>query len=212
MTNPQNEWHNPLDFPTRSLAAGFLLKPSTMRLAVFFERDGVLNRARVERFQQIPPASLSEFQCHPEAAAPLHRLKAAGFLLLVTTNQPGLSRGLVPRRELDQMHHVLRRHLPVDDIFVCPHDDADLCPCRKPKPGLFLEAAFKWKLNLALSFVVSDKWQDAQAADVVGCTSILIRSPFNGHCHRGFILPSLEDAVQKILHLHTHRLELNSQC
>lgn len=182
-----------------------------MKLAVFFERDGVLNRAKVERFQQIPPSSLSEFHLNPEAFEPLRQLKEAGFLVLVTTNQPGLSNGLVPRRELDQMHQMLRRHLYVDDIFVCPHDEADRCSCRKPKPGLFLEAAFKWKLDLDHSFVVSDKWQDAQAAGVVGCTSLLIRSPFNGHGHRDLLVSSLEEAVRKILVLHTHRLALSSQ-
>jgi D-glycero-D-manno-heptose 1,7-bisphosphate phosphatase len=182
-----------------------------MKLAVFFERDGLLNRVKVERFQQISPESLGEFHLNPEALEPLQQLKDAGFLVLVTTNQPGLSRGTLPRRELDQMHQMLRRHLPVDDIFVCPHDEADRCPCRKPKPGLFLEASFKWKLDLDHSFVVSNKWQDAQAADVVGCTSMLLRSPFNGNCHRDFIVPSLVEAVRKILQLHAHNLVLSSQ-
>ena len=123
-------------------------------------------------------------------------------MLLATTNQPGLSRGYQTRRELDLIHHQLRRDFPLDDILVCPHDEMDDCPCRKPQPGLLREAAFKYKLSLDHCFVVSDKWQDAQAAQLAGCTSLLLESRWNGSGHHDFILRDVEAAAAKVLQLH----------
>jgi D-glycero-D-manno-heptose 1,7-bisphosphate phosphatase len=180
-----------------------------MKSAIFFERDGILNEARIERQQQVSPLTSEEFKIKPAAKRLLKRLKAAGFLLIVTTNQPGLSRGYQSRRELDRMHDLLKRTLPLDDVLLCPHDEMDRCPCRKPKPGLLTEAAFKWHLNLDRCFVVSDKWQDAEAALNAGCTSLLIESPWKGNGHRDFVLPDLEAVVEKILQLHApyHAIE-----
>ena len=105
------------------------------------------------------------------------------------------------------MHAVLLRELPLDGVLVCPHDEADRCPCHKPKPGMLIEAAFRWQLDLDKSFVVSDKWQDAEAARIAGCTSMLVKSPWNGPVHRDYILSSLAEAVEKILQLSAMNLE-----
>jgi D-glycero-D-manno-heptose 1,7-bisphosphate phosphatase len=172
-----------------------------MKRAVFIERDGVLNEVRMGPKQQITPLSLEEFKIIPQAAEPLKKLKAVGFVLIVTTNQPGLSRGYQSRRELDRMHDTLRRGFPLDDIMICPHDESDHCPCRKPRPGLLIEAAFKWHLSLDHSFVVSDKWQDAEAARTAGCTSVMIKSPFIGQVHHDFVVTDLCAVVDKILRL-----------
>jgi D-glycero-D-manno-heptose 1,7-bisphosphate phosphatase len=172
-----------------------------MKLGVFMERDGVLNRARIERQHQVSPLTVEDFKVSVEAGPLLKRLKAAGLVLIATTNQPGLSRGYQSRRELDRMHAMLRAALPLDDILVCPHDETDRCPCRKPKAGLLLEAAFQWSLDLDRSFVISDKWQDAAAARAAGCTSLLIESPWVGNGHRDFLLPDLAAAVEKVLQL-----------
>lgn len=172
-----------------------------MKYAVMFERDGVLNRVRVLARQQMVPLAVSDFHVNEEAVEPLTHLRSAGYLMLAVTNQPGISHGSLSRRELDMMHGVLRNRLPLDDILVCPHDESDRCSCRKPRTGLLIEAAFKWQLDLDRCFVVSDKWQDAAAAQVAGCTSILIQSQWNGGGHHDFIVPSLADAVEKILQL-----------
>lgn len=171
-----------------------------MKLGVFIERDGVLNQVRVERQHQVSPLTLEEFHVKKEVAPLLSKLKAAGFILIATTNQPGISRGYQNRREMDRMHDQLRRLLPLDDLLACPHDETDRCPCRKPKPGLLVEAAFKWKVDLDRSFVISDKWQDAEAARTAGCTSLLISSPWVGNVHRDLVLPDLTAVVEKILH------------
>ena len=172
-----------------------------MKRAVFIERDGILNEVRTGPKQQITPLSLEEFKLIPEHAEGLKKLKAVGFVLIATTNQPGLSRGYQSRRELDRMHDMLRRGFPLDDIMLCPHDEADHCPCRKPRPGLLIEAAFKWHLSLDHSFVISDKWQDAEAARTAGCTSLMVKSPWIGQVHHDFVLPDVSAIVDKILRL-----------
>lgn len=172
-----------------------------MKAAVFFERDGVLNDVRVEKQQPVSPLTLADFHVNQAAIPPLKKLKAAGLLLIVTTNQPGLSRGYLARRELDRMHELLRATFALDDILVCPHDAADHCTCRPPKPGLLVEAGFKWRLNLEDCFVISDKWQDAEAAQAVGAISLLLQSPWNGKAHRDLVLPDLAAAVEKLLRL-----------
>ncbi len=170
-----------------------------MKQGVFIERDGILNLVRVERQHQVSPLTMEELRVNAAIAPLLARLKAAGLVLVATTNQPGLSRGYQSRRELDRMHDALRRELPIDDILVCPHDEIDRCPCRKPKPGLVTEAAFKWHLDLDRSFVISDKRQDAEAARQAGCTSLLVQSPWVGNVHHDFVLPSVAAVVDKIL-------------
>jgi D-glycero-D-manno-heptose 1,7-bisphosphate phosphatase len=172
-----------------------------MKRAVFVERDGIMNEVRPGPKHQITPLTLEEFKIKKDAKEPLQRLKKAGFVLVGTTNQPGLSRGYQSRRELDRMHDSLRRLFPLDELMVCPHDESDHCPCRKPRPGLLIEAAFKWHLNLDHSFVISDKWQDAEAARTAGCTSLLVDGPYIGQVHHDFVLPSLDAIVDKILHL-----------
>lgn len=169
-----------------------------MKRAVFIERDGILNEVRVGPKNPIQPLTLDEFKPRSAAVEPLQALKASGFVLVVTTNQPGLSRGYQSRRELDLMHTILRRLFPIDDILICPHEEGDHCPCRKPRPGLLVEAAFKWHLDLDHSFVVSDKWQDSEAARAAGCTSLLVQSPWNGQVHHDFVLPDLSAIVEKI--------------
>ena len=172
-----------------------------MKTAVFIERDAILNEVKVGPKQQICPCTVEEFKVIRQNIEPLKQLKEAGLLLIATTNQTGVSRGTLTRRELDRMHDVLRRHFPLDDIMLCAHDESDRCPCRKPKPGLLIESAFKWKIDLDHSYVISDKWQDAEAARTAGCTSLLIQSPWIGPVHHDFILPDLASVAAKILQL-----------
>ena len=172
-----------------------------MKQGVFLERDGILVQVRVERQHQVSPLTLEEFRINEAAVPLLHKLKEEGLVLIATTNQPGLSRGYQSRRELDRMHDLLRRALPIDDILICPHDEIDRCPCRKPKAGLLVEASFKWHLDMDRCFVISDKWQDAQAARAAGCTSLMVQSPWVGDGHRDFLLPDLDAVVEKILRL-----------
>ncbi len=177
-----------------------------MKTAIFIERDGILNMPRLERHSQVTPMTLEEFQIIQTAIPDFESLKAAGFLLIVTSNQPGLSNGNVSRRELERMHAALRQAFPLDDILVCPHDADDNCSCRKPLPGLMMEASFKWHVDLERSYVISDKWPDARAARAVGCTSMLLQSPWVGSGHHDFVLPSLSAITGKILQLQNRHM------
>ena len=178
-----------------------MLLSKSMKQGVFLERDGILNLAKIERQHQVTPLTLEDFKLNQDAIPLLKKLKAAGLVLIATTNQPGLSRGYQSRRELDRMHNLMSKTFALDDVLVCPHDEHDGCPCRKPKPGLLIEAGFKWQLILDHSFVISDKWQDAEAARIAGCTSLLLKSPWVGTVHRDFVLPTLSAIVEKVLRL-----------
>ena len=145
-----------------------------LRPAVFLDRDGVLNRAVVRDGKSSPPSGLEELELLPDVASSLRDLKAKGFVLYVITNQPDVARGTQTRDSVEAIHEALTSSLPIDDIFVCYHDDVDNCACRKPKPGLLFEAQRKYNVDLSRSFVVGDRWRDIDAGHSAGCKTILI--------------------------------------
>ncbi len=177
--------------------------PTRVRQAVFIERDGILNHAPEKAGAPVSPLKATDLRIHDQAIPQIKRLKAAGLIVIATTHQPGLLRGQQSRRDLDAMHDVLRNTFDLEDILVCPHDETHPCFCRHPQPGLLVEAGFKWRLNLDLSYVISDKWQDAEAARAVGCRSLLVASPWVGKAHRDFLGPDLATVVEKILQMQT---------
>jgi D-glycero-D-manno-heptose 1,7-bisphosphate phosphatase len=150
-----------------------------MPKAVFLDRDGVLNRALVREGRPYPPPSAAEMEILPGTAEALHRLRAAGFLLIVVTNQPDVARGRQSQATVEQIHDLLRAALPLDDFVVCYHDDKDDCPCRKPKPGLMLAGAARHDIDLASSFVIGDRWRDVDAGHAAGCRTILLDYQYN---------------------------------
>ncbi len=145
-----------------------------MRQAVFLDRDGVLNRAIVREGKSYPPASLAELEILPSVAKACAALHKAGFLLVVVTNQPDVARGTQRREVVEEINQALSDQLSLDDVQVCYHDDADRCPCRKPMPGLLLEAARDWQVDLSASFMVGDRWKDIEAGRRAGCKTIFI--------------------------------------
>lgn len=147
---------------------------NSLRSAVFLDRDGVLNRAVIRGGKPYPPASLAELEMLPDVKEALADLKAAGFLLLVVTNQPDVGKGTQSREMVEAIHARLRAELPLDDIFVCYHVDADACSCRKPMPGLLEQAALQYGIDLASSYMVGDRWRDIDAGHRAGCTTIFL--------------------------------------
>ncbi len=147
---------------------------SKLRPAVFLDRDGVINRAVVRDGKPFPPSSLEELEILPQVASSLLDLKAHGFALIVITNQPDVARSAQTREAVEAIHDTLTSSLPIDDIFVCYHDDSDHCACRKPNPGLLFEAQRKHNLDLSRSFVVGDRWRDIDAGHKAGCKTVLI--------------------------------------
>jgi D-glycero-D-manno-heptose 1,7-bisphosphate phosphatase len=142
--------------------------------AVFLDRDGVINQAIVRGGKPYPPASIDELVIAADAPAALQALRQAGFLLLVVTNQPDIARGKQTLAAVEAIHQALQQVLPLDDFFLCPHDDADRCSCRKPGPGLLLDGAAKYHLDLSRSFMVGDRWRDIEAGVRAGCATVWI--------------------------------------
>jgi D-glycero-D-manno-heptose 1,7-bisphosphate phosphatase len=139
--------------------------------AVFLDRDGVLNRTTFRNGRPIPPQSLEELEILPGVREALSRLRAAGYALVVVTNQPDVARGVTTMAVVDQLHRHLGGELPIDEFRVCPHDDRDNCPCRKPKPGLLLAPP---PHDIPRSVMVGDRWRDVEAGRAAGCRATIL--------------------------------------
>ena len=142
--------------------------------AVFLDRDGVLNRAIVKNGKPYPPSNPEELEIPEDVPQCLQDLKKAGFLLIGITNQPDVSRGTQKKETVEAIHSGLIRALPLERIFVCYHDDRDSCSCRKPLPGLLLQAAEEYGIDLPSSFIIGDRWKDVEAGKRAGCTAVFI--------------------------------------
>jgi D-glycero-D-manno-heptose 1,7-bisphosphate phosphatase len=151
------------------------------RPAVFLDRDGVLNRAVTRNGKPYPPASLAELEILPGVPEALARLRQAGFLLLVVTNQPDVARGTQSREAVESIHAALCQALPLDGVFVC-YDDGD-SPRRKPNPGMLLEAAGQYEIDLQASFLIGDRWKDIEAGRQAGCRTVWLDYGYDEHRH-----------------------------
>jgi len=141
--------------------------------AVFLDRDGVLNAPLLKEGKPHPPAGLQDLVIYEDALGALEALKAAGYMLLVVTNQPDVSRGTKTRGDVEAIDRALAAALPIDEFYVCYHDGDD-CGCRKPKPGMLLRAASEHGVALAKSFMIGDRWRDIDAGHAAGVRTILV--------------------------------------
>jgi len=144
------------------------------------DRDGVINRERADYVKQ-----WSEFEFLPGALPALQRLATLNLPILVISNQSVIGRGLVSRETIHLIHRqaqdVIEKHGGrIDGFFVCPHHPDEKCACRKPKPGLLVEAANRFELKLADCIFIGDAITDFQAAQAAGCQSILVESGRQG--------------------------------
>ena len=149
-----------------------------MKKAVLLDRDGVINRAIVKNGLPTSPNSLDELEILPGVKESILRLKKLNFICLVVTNQPDVSRGKIEKKTVIKMNNYLKDEIKLDDIFVCYHDDHDNCKCRKPKPGLLLEAGKKWDIDLKKSYMIGDRWKDIEAGRCAGCKTIFIENNY----------------------------------
>jgi D-glycero-D-manno-heptose 1,7-bisphosphate phosphatase len=142
--------------------------------AVFLDRDGVISANVQRNGRPVAPTSMADFRILPGVEEATRRLKELGFVLVVVTNQPDISTGRNTMATLDRMHDEMRRRLPLDEIKVCVHVDADGCDCRKPKPGMLLGAARERRIDLSQSIMIGDRWRDIEAGQAAGCLTIMI--------------------------------------
>lgn len=145
-----------------------------MAKAVFLDRDGVINRNNVRNGRPYAPVALSDFIILPGVPAAVQDLRNSGLIIIVVTNQPDVGAGKQSRAVIDQMHNILCREVPVDDIEVCFHIEGDNCECRKPKPGMLLRSAEKYDIDLSQSWMVGDRWRDIDAGIAAGCRTVFL--------------------------------------
>ena len=176
---------------------------SESKRAVFLDRDGVINRALERDGKPYPPLSIADFEIYPEVPGACARLKAAGFLLVVATNQPDVGRGTLDQSVVEKIHAHLLQELPIDRVEICYHpgQGQSACDCRKPKPGMLLRAARDLSIDLARSWMVGDRWRDVDCGHAAGCKTIFIDRGYVEELRLkpDFTAKNLAEAVQIIL-------------
>lgn len=156
-----------------------------MKRAVFIDRDGTINVEKEYLYLA------EEFEFIPGAAQAIRLLNEAGFLVVVVTNQSGVARGYYTEEDVHLLHRYIASRLErdgstVDAWFYCPHHPAGRgsyalpCRCRKPQPGMLLEAARRFDIDLEASIMIGDKLVDVEAGRAAGCRTIMVRTGY-GH-------------------------------
>jgi len=174
-----------------------------MHPGIFLDRDGVLIRSDVRDGKPFAVMGPGEMDILPGVEQALDTLKQMGFKLIVITNQPDVATGKQEKNVVEAMNGQLQEALGIDAFKTCYHVDADNCPCRKPKPGMIIEAAREWNIDLRQSFMVGDRWRDIDAGRAAGCKTLFIDYGYNepAPVNPDFIVGSLMDAAQVILEL-----------
>jgi len=173
-----------------------------MKKAAFLDRDGVINRKAPEG-QYV--TRWEEMDFLPGAAEAIRCLNNAGFLVIVVSNQRCVAKGLITTTELDALHARMLSQFQeagahIDAVYYCPHDYQPPCDCRKPRPGMLLEAAQEHEVDLAESWMIGDSAHDIEAGKNAGCkTARLMVGNLSAADDADLIAPSLLAAVHKVL-------------
>ena len=147
-----------------------------MAQMVILDRDGVINQDSDDYIK-----SADEWVALPGSIEAINRLKKAGYLVTIASNQSGISRGFFSEEDLKKIHDKLEEQLAmrgtaIDGIFYCPHGPRDNCLCRKPKPGMLVQIAKKFDIKLTETFFVGDNISDIKAAEMVNAKPVLVRT------------------------------------
>ena len=142
--------------------------------AIFLDRDGVINVNRADHVK-----SWAEFEFLPGVLESINRLAKTDLPIFIVTNQAIINRGTITTATLDDIHGRMLAAIAAADgrvtkVYYCPHDNDEQCACRKPEPGMLLQAAAEYNIDLTRSFIVGDAWTDVQAGLAVGARSILV--------------------------------------
>lgn len=202
--------------PEPASTAATAVPPADFKPAVFLDRDGTLNAAIVRDGRPYSPQALEEFRVLPDSPAACARLAAAGFVLVVVTNQPDVGRGLLSSSAVESMHARLRAAVPqIARIEIC-HATGDTAAGRpdrrrKPEPGMLLDAARDLGLDLARSWMVGDRWRDVDCGQRAGVRTIFIERGYTEELRArpDFSANSLAEAAGIIL-AHREAQKLNS--
>jgi len=146
--------------------------------AIFVDRDGVIIESRRPGADPRPPASVEDIEIPAGVPESLGALRAAGYVLIVITNQPDVARGTTSRSAVEAINTFVSNALPIDDVYTCFHD-GDSCSCRKPRPGLILAAARDHAIDLGRSWLIGDRWVDIAAGQAAGVRTVLLERPYS---------------------------------
>ena len=157
---------------------------------IFLDRDGTINVRAPKAYYVMSP---DEFIWLPRAKEAILKLKKAGYIIILITNQPGIAKGLMTVEDLNNIHEKMQNDLAeigakIDQIYTCNHGWDDGCRCRKPKPGMLFDAQKDNSLNLTKCYFIGDDERDQQAGIAAGCKVMRITDTFD-----------LMDAVNKVL-------------
>jgi D-glycero-D-manno-heptose 1,7-bisphosphate phosphatase len=144
--------------------------------AIFLDRDGVINENRADHVK-----SWSEFQFLPGALEAVKLLTQSEFRVFVVTNQAMINRGLAATSALEQIHREMlraarREGAEISAVYYCPHREDEHCLCRKPQPGMLLQASTEWNVDLSHAYMVGDALSDIRAGHAAGCRAVLVRT------------------------------------
>lgn len=172
--------------------------------AVFLDRDGVINKPVIRDGLPFPPKDVNAFELYEDVVDGCARLEAAGYLLVVVTNQPDVARGTQTREVVEAMNRKMQEALPkIARVEVCWHsgDEENPCDCRKPKPGMILQAAKALDINPSESFLVGDRWKDIECGHNAGCRTIFIDHGYSETMRQqpDYRVESFSEAVAVIL-------------
>jgi D-glycero-D-manno-heptose 1,7-bisphosphate phosphatase len=189
-----------------------LAEHNAVRPAIFFDRDGVLTP------DVGYPRRLEDAILYEDVIPALRDIQKAGYLILVVSNQSGVSRGLFTLADVERFNRRLAKSLHRAGIaltsqhfYICPHGPNDLCDCRKPKPGLFFKAAKEYDVDLKRSFCVGDKKSDIEAGRNAGLFTVLLnRSANSGDNTADLVVHDLR-AVADFLRSNTSQLNLDER-
>jgi len=172
--------------------------------AVFLDRDGVINRPIIVDGKPYPARTVADLEILPGVNRACSDLKSAGYVLIVVTNQPDVGRGTLKKEVVEAIHKTMMQHLPIDRVEVCYHAGGELgekCDCRKPKPGMLINAAVALDIDLSCSFMVGDRWRDIDCGKRAGCKTVFIDWGYNEELREkpDFTGANLTEAVRWIL-------------
>jgi len=144
---------------------------------VFLDRDGVIN----ENLDNSYVKSWNEFKFIPGAKEAIKKLNEASWNIIVITNQACIGRGLVSAHAIEEINKLMIYEIEhfggeIKAIYHCPHSPEEHCVCRKPRPGMLLQASNEFDINLTKSYLIGDKISDIQAGIKVGCKTLLVKT------------------------------------
>lgn len=144
------------------------------RKAVFWDRDGIINQIKVENGVSLSPRKFKDFKVFPFIKDLLFDIKDLGYINIIFTNQPDISRLLMDKKELGLMNEFLLNNFPIEKIYCCPHSDEDNCHCRKPLPGMVKAGIKEFSLNKIESVVIGDRITDLIAGYKAGIKNLFL--------------------------------------